>query len=82
MAGADLATLDAEAAEARCRQALNLDPKLGEAWYVLTVALFETRRVDETLAACRESLKRELTPAQRQRILGLETLLGRRRNAR
>ena len=32
-------------------------PPLGEAWYVLTVALFEAGRADEALDACRESVK-------------------------
>jgi cytochrome c-type biogenesis protein CcmH/NrfG len=78
-AGADLAAFDSAAAESRCREALKLDPRLGEAWYVLSVALFEGGRADDALNACRESVRHALTSAQRERILGLETLLGRRR---
>jgi hypothetical protein len=79
MAGADLVALDAATAEARCRQALSLDPRLGEAWYLLAVTRLETGHVDEALDACRESLKRDLTAAQRERILGMQALLDRRR---
>ena len=80
MAGADLAGFDAEAAEARCRQALALDSRLGEAWFVLAVALFEAGRIVEALDACRESLKRELTVAQRERIQGLVAVLEHRQS--
>jgi tetratricopeptide (TPR) repeat protein len=79
MAGADLGAFDAVNAEARCRQALNLDPRLGEAWYVLSVALFEAGHGADALESCRESVKRELTAAQRERVLGLESVLERRR---
>lgn len=80
MAGADLAALDAATAESRCRQALSLDPDLGEAWYLLAVALLETGRLEDALGACRECLRRQITAAQREQILGLETLLARRRS--
>ncbi len=64
-AGADLAAFDTTAAEARCREALRQDPRLGEAWYLLCIAIFEAGRADDGLAACRESGKHALTPAQR-----------------
>jgi len=78
MAGADVAALDATAAEARCRQALSLDPRLGEAWYLLAVTRLDAGDVDGALDACRESLQRELTSVQRERILGVQTWLSRR----
>jgi hypothetical protein len=78
MAAADLAAFDPATAASRCRLALKLDSHLGEAWYVLTVALFEAGRSKEALDACRESRKHPLTAAQREHIDGLETMLGRR----
>ncbi|MGP0066013.1 MAG: hypothetical protein ACLQGP_20735 [Isosphaeraceae bacterium] len=79
MAGADLAALDASAAEVRCRQALSLDKSLGEAWFVLASALLELGRADDALDACREGLKYELSTAQREAILGIQGMLMHRR---
>jgi cytochrome c-type biogenesis protein CcmH/NrfG len=76
-AGADLVEFDTQAAEARCREALKEDPRLGEAWYLLSVALFESGRADEALAACREAVRCELPPTQRNQLLGIERLLAR-----
>jgi hypothetical protein len=72
---------DATTARARCRQALNLDGRLGEAWYLLSVAAFEAGLADEARAACRRALEQELTSAQRERLLGSEALLRRREPA-
>jgi hypothetical protein len=79
MAGADLAALDAAAALARCRTGLELDDTLGEAWYVLVIALVETGRAEEALAAVGESLKRPLTASERRALIGIEALLNRSR---
>jgi hypothetical protein len=79
MAGAELAALDAVAAEVLCQQALRLDPQLGEAWFVLAAARLEAGRMDEVAAASREALRCELTADQRERILGVQTLLSYRR---
>ncbi len=63
LAEADLAALDARAAAARSHNALELDPKLGEAWLVLAIANLDLGRAADALAACRDGLKRELTDA-------------------
>jgi hypothetical protein len=79
MAEADLAALDAAAGEVHCRQALELDPALGEAWYVLAYAIFERGRAEPALEACREGLKHDLTSAQRQTLMAIDRMLTRRR---
>jgi hypothetical protein len=79
MAGADLTALDTAAALARCRTGLELDDTLGEAWYVLVIALVETGRAEEALAAVGESLKRPLTASERKSLIGIEALLNRSR---
>jgi hypothetical protein len=79
IAGADLAALDAATALARCRTGLELDDTLGEAWYVLVIALVETGRAEEALAALGESLKRPLTASERRALIGIEALLNRSR---
>jgi tetratricopeptide (TPR) repeat protein len=78
LAGADLAAFDFRAAEARCREALKEDPRSGEAWYLLCIALLEAGRADEALAACRECIRCEPSPAQRAQIRGIEGFLARR----
>ena len=78
IAEADLAALDAAAAEVHCRQALELDPRLAEAWYVLASVLFESGRAEPALAACRQGLEHDLTSAQRDTITALGALLTRR----
>jgi hypothetical protein len=75
MATADLAAVDAAASEAHCRQALALDPTLGEAWYVLAVAIFESGRAEPAIEACRKGLERSLTSAQRQTLAAIDRLL-------
>ena len=77
LAGADLVALDPNAAAARCQTALDLDPTLGDAWYLLTVATLDLGLADAALAACRGGLKHELTAAQRQALAGVERLLSR-----
>jgi tetratricopeptide (TPR) repeat protein len=79
LAEADLASLDAAAAEVLCRQALELDPLLGEAWYVLAKAIFESGRAEQALAACRQGLEHDLTSAQRKTVTAISALLTRRR---
>jgi Flp pilus assembly protein TadD len=79
MASADLAALDSTAAVASCRAALKLDSTLGEAWYVLAIALVESGRADLALAAVRESLKHPLTDSERKVLAGVEALLNRSR---
>jgi hypothetical protein len=81
MAAADLAALDATTARERCRQAVDLDSRLGEARYLLCIASFDAGLADDALAACRGALKQELTSAQRERLLGIEALLRRREQA-
>ncbi len=78
MAAADLAGLDASTAEDRGRQALKLDPKIGEAWYELATALLEAGRDEETLDACQKGLSLDLSTAQRETLLGIEGYLRRR----
>ena len=77
LAEADLAALDSESAAARCRRAIELEPTLGEAWYVLAIASLESGDSQGAVAACRESLKHELTASQRQALAGVERLLSR-----
>ena len=77
LAEADLAALDAPAAVARCQRAVTLEPTLGEAWYVLTIATLDSGHAEGALAACREGMKHELTPAQRETLAGVERLLSR-----
>ena len=79
MAEADLADLNATAAIARCRMALELDSTLGEAWYVLAVALLDSGRAGEAMAAGRESLKHQLTASQRDALIGAEEMVNRSR---
>ncbi len=79
MAGANLVARDLATAEQNGRRALKLDRELGEAWYVLSLAIFEAGRADDTLAACREGLKHRLTPAQREHLAGIIGLTTRRR---
>jgi Tfp pilus assembly protein PilF len=76
MAAADLAELDATAAESRCRQALRLDPRLGEAWCLLAVACLEAAHVDEARDACRRALECQLSDAQRERVAGVQARAG------
>jgi tetratricopeptide (TPR) repeat protein len=77
LANVDLAALDARAAVVRCRQALELDPKLGEASYLLATATLDLGNPESALAACREGLKHELTAPQRFTLAGIERLLSR-----
>ena len=77
IASAELAALDSTAALASCRMALELDPTLGEAWYMLATALVESGRAVEALAAIRESLRHPLTFSQRSALIGIEALLNR-----
>jgi hypothetical protein len=79
MAEADLAALDAVVAERHSRKALEADSALGEAWYMLANAIFDTGRAEEALVACRKGLERPLTPAQRETLAAIERLLARRR---
>ncbi|HZW29556.1 MAG TPA: hypothetical protein VFF52_02550 [Isosphaeraceae bacterium] len=74
LATAALAALDYATAETTYRAALALDPDLGEAWFGL--ALLHTQRGEraETLADCREGLRRRLTLAQTAFLEGLQTL--------
>jgi Tfp pilus assembly protein PilF len=74
LATAALAALDDATAETTYRAALALDPDLGEAWFGL--ALLHTQRGEraETLADCREGLRRPLTAAQTAFLEGLQTL--------
>jgi tetratricopeptide (TPR) repeat protein len=76
-AEADLAALDARAAAARCQNALELEPNLGEAWLVRAIANLYLGGADDALAACREGVKHELTDPQRQTLAGIERLLRR-----
>jgi tetratricopeptide (TPR) repeat protein len=77
LAGVDLAALDASSAAARSQAALDLDPTLGEAWYVLAIAALDCGRAQAALDASREGLKHELTPAQHEALAGVERLLSR-----
>jgi hypothetical protein len=77
LAEADLAALDASAAAARCREAIKLAPTLGEAWYVLAVAAFDSGTANAALNACREGMKHELTPAQREALNNISRRLSR-----
>ena len=70
LAEADLAAFDPSAAAARCREAIQLAPTLGEAWYVLAVAAFDSGNANAAMDACREGMKHELTPAQRETLDG------------
>ncbi len=81
MAATDLAALDTASAEGHCRRALEQDRESGEAWYLLSITLFEAGRADEALVACREGLRRKVTPAQRAHLLGIEGILARRHQA-
>jgi hypothetical protein len=76
LAEADLAALDASTALTRCQAAVRLDPTLGEAWYVLAVAAFDSGTASAALDACREGMKHELTPAQRETLDGVRRGLG------
>jgi tetratricopeptide (TPR) repeat protein len=78
MAEAELAALDARAAAAHCQTALRLDPTLGEAWYVLAMANLDSGQARVAVDACREGMKRELTPAQHEALAGVERLLTQR----
>ena len=75
IATAALAALDFPTAEGAYRAALKRDPGLGEAWFGL--ALLHAQRGDaaEALAACREDLRRPLTPAQRTFLQSIEALV-------
>ncbi len=77
LAESDLAALDARAAATRSQAALDFDPTLGEAWYVLAIAAFGSGRAQAAQAACREGAKHDLTPAQREALVGLDRLLSR-----
>ena len=77
LASADLVVFDASAAMNHCRQALALEPRLGEAWYLLAIANLDSGNAEGALAACREGLKYELTPPQRDSLEGVDRLLSR-----
>jgi hypothetical protein len=79
IAEADLAAFDVAACETQCRRALELDPALGEAWYVLAISSFESGRAARALEACRKGLEHNLTSSQRQTLTAIERLLTRRR---
>ncbi len=75
LASADLVVFDASAAINRCQRALALEPRLGEAWYLLTIANLDAGNADGARAAGREGLKYELTTPQRDALEGVERLL-------
>ena len=75
IATAALAALDFSSAERDYHRALELDPTLGEAWFGL--AWLHTQRGDSTqaLTACREGLRRALTPPQTSVLQNLQALI-------
>jgi tetratricopeptide (TPR) repeat protein len=75
VATARFAALDFEAALRGYRSALQLDARLGEAWF--GVALLHTQRGQATaaLAAAREGTGGNLTPAQRAFLTALDALV-------
>jgi tetratricopeptide (TPR) repeat protein len=77
LAQADLAALDPAKAMEDCRAALELDPKLGEAWFALAMAALESGQAQTASEACRRGLNCELTTPQRDFLVGAERLLGR-----
>jgi tetratricopeptide (TPR) repeat protein len=80
IAVADLVALDYEKAEKEFREALRLDPKLGEAWYGLAVLQMQLARASETLEACDEGLKCTLTATERAAFDGMRSLVARFRS--
>jgi hypothetical protein len=59
------------------RPPLELDPALGEAWYVLAVALLDSGRADEAVTAGQEGLKHELSGSEHNALIGVEVLVNR-----
>ncbi|MGP0064771.1 MAG: hypothetical protein ACLQGP_14380, partial [Isosphaeraceae bacterium] len=77
IATAALASMDFPAADGAYRAALGLDPGLGEAWFGLAFVNAQRGTATEALAACREGLRRPLSPAQGMFLRSLEALIGR-----
>ncbi len=75
IATAALAALDFPTAEEACRAALNRDPGLAEAWFGLALLHTQCGDAEEALAACREGLRRPVTPAQRTFLQSIESLV-------
>ena len=75
IASAAMASMDFSAAAEAYHAALRHNPEMGEAWFGL--ALLHTQRGDakEALKACREGLRRPITPAQRTFLHMIETLI-------
>ena len=77
IAAAALVAQDFPAAERGYREALRLDPALGEAWFGLALLHTQRGEAPEALAACREGLRRPLNPAQTAWLREIEGLVGR-----
>jgi tetratricopeptide (TPR) repeat protein len=75
IAQAEMASNDLEAAEKTFRAALQLEHRLGEAWFGLALLEVQVGDADAALAACREGLACTLTEPQLAALDNIRTLV-------